>query len=428
MPLKKLFGFLKLQRVTSASTFVNVSTLMSGTVLSTVIPIIFSPVMSRIFTPQDFGIIGLYVSITTILGVIAYSHYQNAILLAATNDEAKQIIWFTLLIIAIVSLGIFLLISALYFFSVSIMHSSVGLWYFFMPLSVFLNGINATLIIWGNRIQKYKILASNRVVQAVFTVAIQIGIGIFINNETGLMVGLLVGQIVSAFLLAKVFLLNQTISIGIPHSREFKGIAIRYKSLLLFSTPAELINALINQTPFFLLQKFSGIASVGSYAFTQRLLGLPQVFISSAIGDVFKQKASVSYHAEGNCRSMFVKTFMSLALIGFFPFVILILFAPTLIVFVFGEQWHEAGVFTQILGIMFYFRFVISPLTYVYFIAGKLKENFLLHVLFLIAVIIAFYAGHYFFGSSIMMILFFSITYSLIYLVYLVRSYKFSCS
>jgi len=400
---------------------------MSGTVISTIIPIIFAPVMSRIFNPADFGVIGLYVSISMLLGVIAYSHYSHAIMLAGDKEEAKQVIWFTLFITACVSLLVFLITIVLYFFTTAIDHSAVGFWYMFMPLSVFLNGVNATLLIWANRVQQYRTLANNRVIQALLTIIIQISLGLLIKNETGLMIGLLGGQLISAVLLLKDFFVKETYSIGNPDKKEFKKIAIRHKNFFFYSTPSDFINSLINQAPFFLLQKFASISAVGSYAFTQRLLGLPQMFISSAITDVFKQKASVIYNAEGNCKSVFVKTFKSLGLLGLLPFLVLFAFAPQIIVFIFGEQWKEAGIYTQFLGIMYYCRFVISPLSYVYFIAGRLRENFYLHILFLFSTVAAFYIGNYFFEDRTMMILCYSIMYSIIYIIYLIRSYKFSC-
>ncbi|MBL7703063.1 MAG: oligosaccharide flippase family protein [Ferruginibacter sp.] len=426
MLFKKLFEKSGLGKFISVPTAKNISTLMTGTVISAAIPILTAPIMSRIFTATDYGILGIYMSISGLIGVIAYSHYSQAIMLPKENSEARQVLWFSLFLSASASAIALIVFICLFFFSDVISDSSLKGWYFFIPLSIFLNGFNGVLITWANRQQKYKQLSFNRVIQTVITAIVQIAIGLMIKNETGLMVGLILGQLISVFLLLLVFLNSQESGIGRPNITSFKKIAVKYKHLLIYGTPTEFINNLINQTPIFLLQKFAGTSYVGYYNFTQRLLGLPQMFLSSAIVDVFKQKASYSYSHFGNCRDIFVKTFKALSMIAVIPFLIIMLFAPPIFGFVFGQQWITAGVFAQFLGIMFFFRFIVSPLSYVYILANKLKEDFLLHLLFLGITTASFYISNYFFENKNLMIFFYACSYSLIYLIYLARSYKFS--
>lgn len=415
-----------MHKIVSAKTFVNLSTLFSGTLLSTIIPILFAPVMTRIFTASDYGVLGLYMSISGLLGVLAYIHYPQAIMLSKNDETARQVMWFSMgfsVVVALLSLAI---IGYLYLFTNWPAASPLRFWLLFIPLSVFFNGISASIMVWANRHQQYKILASNRIVQSILTVVIQISFGLLINNETGLVLGLMGGQFTSAFLLWLRFNKSGKASLNKPKLKSFKSVAFEYRNLLFYSTPSNFINNLINQTPIFLLQKFGGIAYVGSYNFTQRILGMPQLLFSSAVVEVFKQKASTSYNETGNCRNVFIKTFKALGLMAIIPFTLIILLAPPVFAFVFGEEWRQAGVFAQFLGILFFFRFVVSPLTYVYIIVGKLKENFWMHVLFLLITTLSFYVGDYFLADKEYLILTYSLTYSLVYLVYLFRSFQLS--
>ena len=426
MILKKVFEKLGLEKFISIPTAKNISTLMTGTVISAIIPILTAPVMSRIFTSTDYGVLGLYMSISGLIGVVAYSHYSQAIMLPKEDNEARQVLWFSGFFSSVISLLTLFAFFGLLFFTKIINTSALRFWFFFIPVSIFLNGINTVMLIWANRMQKYRHLSFNRVIQAVITVIVQIIIGILVNNETGLMVGLLLGQAISVFLLLRVFLNTGESGIGMPHLAGFKKIAIQYKRLLIYSTPSDFINNLINQTPVFLLQKFAGLSYVGYYNFTQRFLGLPQQFLSSAIVDIFKQKASYSYSHNGDCEDVFVKTLKVLTAISILPFIIIILFAPQIFGFVFGMQWYEAGVFAQFLGVLFFFRFIVSPLSYVYIIAGKQKEDFLLHLLFLVLTTSSFYVANQLFADKKYLILTYSLSYSFVYLIYIVRSYTFS--
>ncbi|MGN6492518.1 MAG: lipopolysaccharide biosynthesis protein [Agriterribacter sp.] len=419
-------GKFGLTKFISPGTFTNLSTLFSGTVLSAIIPISFSPLMSRIFTSEDYGILGLYLSISGLIGVLAYVHYPQAIMLTKKDDDARQIMWFSIGFCSVIALMSLIGIISFFIFSDWIRKSPLKTWLFLIPLSVFFNGVSTSITIWANRHQKYKILTSNRILQAFITVIIQISFGVYIRNETGLLMGLLVGQFISAFLLWMRFKKDDGTALKSPRYSSFRSIAMQYRKLLIYSTPSEFINNLINQTPIFLLQKFGGISFVGSYNFTQRLLGIPQQFLSSAIVEVFKQKASVAYNTTGNCQEIYTKTFKVLALMAIVPFTFIILFAPPVFTFVFGAEWHLAGEFAQFLGVLFFFRFIVSPLTYVYVIAGKLKEDFWLHIFFLIVTTMSFFVGDLFLGEKKYLILIYSIGYTSIYLIYLLRSYQLS--
>ena len=426
MFIDKILQKLGLDKFISAGTFKNISTLMTGTVISAIIPILTAPIMSRIFAASSYGVLGLYMSISGLIGVIAYSHYTQAIMLPKENTDARQVVWFAMSFSTAVSLCAMLVFIVLYFFTNVISSSQIHLWYFFIPVSIFLNGVNAAILTWANRIQSYKQLSYNRVIQALITMVVQITLGILIKNETGLMVGLLTGQLVSVVLLVWKFGNKLDSGIGLPQSAGFKKIAVQYKNLLFYSTPSDFINNLINQTPVFLLQKFGGISYVGYYNFTQRLLGLPQMFLSSAIVDVFRQKASYSYSHYGNCREIFLKTFKVLTSLAILPAIAAILFAPQIFSFFFGAKWVLAGVFAQYLSVMYFFRFIVSPLSYVYLIAGRMKEDFLIHILFLVLTTASFYLSNIFFTDKKLMILCYSLTYSFVYFITLFRSYKFS--
>lgn len=382
--------------------------------------------MSRLFTTSSYGMLGLYMSISGLIGVLAYSHYSQAILLVKDDSDARQVIWFVIFFSGGIAIFTGLVLFCLRYFTHVLDASAIGGWLYMIPLSIFLNGINAAVLLWANRVKQYTVLASNKVIQAVLTAMVQIILGIFIKNETGLLLGLLTGQFVSVWLLIRKFGGDKQFGIGLPTLHSFKPIAREYKNLLIYSTPSEFINNFINQTPIFLLQKFGGISYVGSYNFTTRILGLPQQFLSSAIVDVFKQKASASYNQIGNCRDIFLKTLKALSLAGIIPFGILMVFAPVIFTFVFGAQWKLAGIFAQFLGVMYYFRFVVSPLSYVYVIARRFREDFFLHIFFLAITTMSFYLANFLYEDKKMLILFYSLGYCLAYVITFFRAYSFS--
>lgn len=424
--ISRLFEKLGLGRFLSAGTFRNLSTLMTSTFISAVIPILFAPVMSRIFESGDYGVLGLYMGITGLIGVLASSHYMQAIMIPREEEEASRIFWFAIFFCGGVSLLALVVIVTLALFTGVFSSTAVGNWIFLAPLSVLLNGLTAIMLTWANRIQQYKTLAANRIYQAVLTIAVQISLGLLVHNETGLLAGLIAGQLCSVLLLLLFFRKTSNTGVKPLQVQHFRQTAGKYRNFLFYTTPSEFINALINQLPVFLLQRFGGISYVGSYNFTQRLLGIPQQFLSSAIVEVFRQKASAHYSEHGNCSAVFNKTFRVLTLLAIIPFTAIAIFAQPLFAIIFGEEWREAGLFAQYLSILFFFRFIVSPLTYVYIVAGRLREDLVLHILFLILTVASFYITDRLVSDKRLLILSFSLAYTSVYLVYLARSWKFS--
>jgi len=162
--------------------------------------------------------------------------------------------------------------------------------------------------------------------------------------------GQAVSSIYFGYLLFKKEKINQY-SLSLSSS---KALLKQYIGFPKYSLLADFINGFINQLPLFLLNKFSGQASVGLYNMNNRILGLPILVVSSAVGDVFRQRAASDYNEYGNCRSIFLKTSRTLFFLSVIPFLIIVFFGEDIFAFVFGEGWRSAGIYAQILGIMYF--------------------------------------------------------------------------
>jgi O-antigen/teichoic acid export membrane protein len=177
-----------------------------------------------------------------------------------------------------------------------------------------------------------------------------------------------------------------------------------------------------------MLGHLGGSHVVGWYNLSVRMLGLPSTLIATAVSDVFRQRATNDFHTFGSCRSIFLKVFKTLVLVSIVPFAILLLFGPSIFSFVFGEQWREAGKIAQVIGVLYVFKFVVSPLTYVTYIAGKQWVGLLMDILLLVTLLALLYISQHL-GLSYMTSLFLlSTSYSLLYILTFYLSYKFSIS
>jgi O-antigen/teichoic acid export membrane protein len=208
--------------------------------------------------------------------------------------------------------------------------------------------------------------------------------------------------------------------------KDTRFLAQKHKKFLIFTSLSDLLNIFLVQLPILILTRLTSAIPTGQFAFSNRLLGLPIMFISSSVGEVFKQKASDEYRRTKKCQNTFIQTFKGLFIFSIIPFIFLFIFAPEIFAFVFGEEWRDAGIYTRIMSPMFFLKFTVSPLTYIYYINGRQKEDFILHLIMFLLVVGSLYLGYEQFQTVNMMLFCYSLCFSLIYIYYLSRSYVLS--
>ncbi len=108
--------------------------------------------------------------------------------------------------------------------------------------------------------------------------------------------------------------------------------------------------------------------------------------------------------------------------LGVGPSVVLLLFSPDLFAWIFGANWRAAGELAKILAPLYFLNFIASPLSYVFFVAGKQKADLLWQVALAVTTVGAFALP----GTLQESISWYATGYSLLYIVYLYMSWHCS--
>lgn len=405
---------------------VNVFKLFTGTSIAQLIGVALAPVLYRLYEPESFGVFALFVAVSSVLGTFSTFQYVQLVLLERKNDYAFNALWLCRLINIVFSLFVLFAILLLSVFIENwITNELFAKWLLLLPLTIFLRGQNEIFCVWANRCKEYNVLVVNGIILAVVTPLVSISLAYILSDETGLFLGLILGQIVS--LLVLTFKLKRIYKFGFEKINfgTIKIMAIENKKFPLFLMPTEIVNRVNNQLPIFLISKFFGAGAVGLYSLSIKMLEIPLRFIGNAIGNVFRQRASQDYVELGTCKRVFLKTSLILFLVSACPVVLIGLFAPKIFLFVFGSEWMSAGVYAQLLIPMIFFKLIASPVSYVFYIYKKLKEDFIIHIYMLISswfILSYFYTkGHLESG-----IFWFAMNYSMVYIYTWIRSYRFT--
>lgn len=339
----------------------NVLTLMTGTTIAQAIIIAISPILTRLYSPEDFGVYAFFTAITSIFGSIANGRYELAIMLPKKDEDAINIT--ALGFIINVSLSLFLLFVIIIFHDVILdllNNKEISPWLYFVPISVFLMGCFNLLNYFNNRKKYYKDLAKANVYKSIGAAVVQLVFG-FLKAGA---IGLVSGQIFSQFF-ANTKLLKNILKerILISKIKKIKMIALakKYINHPKYLTFSHGMSTIYLQIPTFFITKFYDLTTLGFYSFANRIVSLPGSLIASSIGDVFRQRATEDYHKYKRFDRIFLKTFFATVKISLLPFIIIYFIVEDLFAFVFGEHWRIAGIYAKILIISEFFSFIITP-------------------------------------------------------------------
>lgn len=357
----------------------NVLTLTAGTTIAQAIPIAMMPVLTRIYTPEDFGIFALYSAIVAILATAITGRYELAVTLPDNHEDADHLVWLSLGIALTGSFVLFLIVLGL---GDTISHAfntpELGTWLYFIPVSILLVGTYNTINYWFNRHQRYVGMSKNRVVQSTSISGIQAIAGLLKAGTAGLIIGNLIGQLITTVMMLRVFLAHvsaqPTAGTG---TAQLKALAHRYRNHPYHLMPSHWIGSAAMQMPVFIISSTFGAATVGFFALANRMVTMPSSIIANAIGDVYRQQASIAYQEQGEFKQLFLSTLLKTIGLSVIPFGVLYWVAPDFFAMVFGEPWRVAGEYARLVIIAAFFQFIFTPVD-----KGALIVGATLYILF----------------------------------------------
>lgn len=379
---------------------------MSGTALAQIIGYALSPIISRLYSPADFGIYG---SFTAILGVIAAGitlDYSLALMLPKKKDEAFYL--FILSCMATIVVGV--IIFAVCLFLPATVQSTIkapNSWILgLLVIGVLANGLNQTFQAWCVRAKAFKHTSASQVVRSLSSNGTQVGFGYMKGGASGLIFATILGEVLASFNLARVVFRDlRTIPKNIQWNRMWK-LAKDYGDFPIYSASMNVINAISLGLPIFLLTHFFGIAIAGAYAFTMRILSAPIGLVQRALRQVLYQKACETQNEGGRLFPVYLKFTGGLLILSLFPALILVIWSPQLFSWIFGSPWHTAGVFARSLVLWMMLMLCNVPANLLSRVVRMQRQMFFFDLIVLALRTLALVAGGLYLSASNAIMLF----------------------
>lgn len=397
--------------------FQNIAVVTGGNVTAKLIGIIAAPIITRLYTPEDYGIFSVFLSVVGIVGSLATLRYAVTIPIAKEEKLADNILKLCFLLTLSLSIIWFIGI-ALFgkFFTVQFSAEQLQPYLWLMPVVFLGKGVYVALNNWAVRTRKFRLITRTKVSQGVSSAGVKIGLGALGVTPLGLFLGHIAQEAAGiTSLFSKLIQLKPELLKTFSWS-EIKYAAKRYKKFPLVQSWSQLLLALGAQLPVLLIGAFYGVEVVGVFGLAQNMINMPMDLIGQSVAQVYY--AEISKYGKNNPEKIYklsVSIIKKLFWVGLVPVGLLIAFGPWVFKLVFGPEWIDAGVYARFLSILILTRFISSPIANIFNVYEKQSLQLTLNIIRVVLVFAAFYTSNLFKLSALNSIGIYSILMTVYY-------------
>lgn len=365
----------------------NFAVTFSGNTMAVLGGLIFTPFISRVYSPEGYGAFAVYMAMAQNAALISTLQLPRAFVLPADDIEYKSLLQTSLklLVGSVLLIGVVLVV-----FDEQIIDylqlRHLGKFFYIFPFTVFLYALNDILRSHHVRQKSFQRNASSSIISSISSRCIALAYGVWVATKGA---GLILGDSL-AKMLENIFLVSGKPAVGLSRpntvlKRSVK-VLVAYKSYPMFILPGLWLITLASQMPLFFSARWFSPAVAGNFSFATSLLNMPVAVLAGAISPVFLQKASEIYNTNQLEMPRIVRGLSNrLFFSGVLPILTLTVFGDWIFVVVLGSQWRLAGELAGFLGLHYLFFIVANPLMTLYRIYRK--ERFMLGMTMLLIVI-----------------------------------------
>ena len=350
--------------------------LVTGAVISQSITYLLSPIITRLYSPEEMSYLTLLIRISSFFAVISTARYELAFPLPKRDEHAFSLYKSTFTLTLIISFISAILVFFIDFFK--ILEFNLNPILYFIPFSIFLVAFNSQGVNWAIRIKDFNSINSSKILQSGINSILCIIFGWLTFGVNGLIIAylfsLLIGNVpffTSFFKTYKKLHFNKF--------KRNKFLILRsYSEFPRINLPHVLMDLTKDLFVAFCLIYMFDKEVLGLYDFSYRMLRLPINLIGVSISQVLYKKSVDLIDQNKSIFPIVSKTILMLFLFSIIPFGLLFFFGEDIFSFVFGSNWKEAGYYSEIMSPWLMMNFILSPVSQIPTVLNKQKTFFVL--------------------------------------------------
>ena len=370
--------------------------LVSGTAFGHILTAAALPIMTHLYSPDQFSIVAVFNSILSIMAVAAALRYDIAIPLPDTDEDGANLMVLAICVAAAISLGIAVIV----LFASSQIVAVIGrpqlaqfLW--LLAPATFLAASASAFQGWYIRKKGFRLIALSRVGQSAAAITMQLA-AYPLKSALGLVLGAIVNVGGGALIMAPAWhIALRTAPWRITPSR-MAQLARDYHRFPLYSTWEGLFNVASAQLPLLLIATLYSGSEPGFLMLAMSVIQAPMALFGVSVGQLYLAEAPSALRA-GKLIELTQRIINMLVKTGVGPLIAGGILAPFAFPLIFGVAWARSGEILAWMTPWFIMQFIASPISMALSITGHQPRAMLLQVFSLAtrigSVIVAYWLG-----------------------------------
>lgn len=388
--INRFKGFLRGQSFTA-----NVIRLGGGTALGQALVIATTPIITRLYSPEQMGLMGLFISFVGFASIAVAWRYELAIVSAQDDNEANALLLISLFLVLPTSLlaGLFMLLMIRYDI---ISYSDLPAWAAgAAAVTLFATGAFTALRYWFVRQTDFSGVSRALVSQGAGRALVPVVLGFAHAGWAGLLAGEVAGRTLGVGRLLRQAwpVMRKSLALfGRDSYTEAMKRNWKFPALLL---PSTMVSVLAATLPLPAISSLFGVAAAGQFLLVWRLIQLPSGFIGDGVADVFHSRLSEAHRTNPDAvRPLLLRVAIKLGLVSLLIYVPIAFASPLVFDKIFGAKWAQAGWLMTVLAPVGLIALVVNPLSRLFAVVNRPELKLAVDGVRLLAPVLGIYGAN----------------------------------
>ncbi|MBS9719641.1 lipopolysaccharide biosynthesis protein [Tianweitania sp. BSSL-BM11] len=353
--------------------------LVSGTAGGRLIALLAMPIVTRLYSPDDFALLAVYLSLVSMGGVIACLRFDVAIPVAENEADAAHLLVLALTIAATIAAVLMIVAVTIPDLAAQALSKpALAHWLWLVPVGIFLAASYSALQFWATRLRRFGTIAVTRITQAATGVGAMLALGWAGFAPLGLLLGnMLNNGAGNTRLLVETSRRDRAVLVGVSRSG-LLSVFGKYRRFPLYSVPEALANIAGLQIPILMIAGLAG-NEAGYLLLAQQVMTAPMALLGSSIAQVYVSRAPEALK-EGRLAEFTLSMLGRLAQIGVAPLIVAGIVAPFVFPLVFGPEWQRSGEIISWMVPWMVLQFLATPISLALHVTRRQHWAMALHV------------------------------------------------
>ncbi|MHB0960795.1 MAG: oligosaccharide flippase family protein [Pirellulaceae bacterium] len=353
-----------LSRFNNSPFYKSVAWVAGGTAVAQAITIFTTPVVTRLYTPSDYGVFAVFTAILGVMQPVATLTYAMAIPLAESDNLAHNLVKLCFTIVLTISMLlalVVLLFGPTIAAQFGVAQAASYLW--LLPPCLLGTGCYEALSSWAVREKRFRLISGTQMSQGVSSATVKISLGWLGIQPLGLLLGLLATSTAGCVSIFWKMLREQPQAAKHISCREMRDAASRFRAFPLFRSWSRLLLGVNVRLPIFFIAAMFDPVVAGLFGLANTMVDLPLSLVGQSVSRVyFAEIARIGKSRPDKILNLSVSIMKNMSLVGVLIAPVIMIAGPWLFGMAFGVEWGKAGVYARWLSILIVFRLVASPI------------------------------------------------------------------